>query len=172
MNGSQAVTDPPSQVPPGWDKWYSLLGHTKHYDYDLYIKRHRDPPRRVRRGQRDQGRRPARPCSLSRPTRRPRLSNPQLDEPAPHIGAQQDPYGDCAHAPIPERRDEHAFDQLALPRPPSALNEDDMSDKPPFLRGAPKLGPAEVNQVRRRRRCALASSGGGDRAVALRSITR
>ncbi len=89
----------------------------------------------------------------------------QLDEPAPHIGTQRDPYGDCAHAPIPERRDEHAFAEVPLPRPPS-FNEDDMSDKPPFLRGAPKLGPEEVNQVRRRWRCALASLRGVDRAVA------
>ena len=159
------MTDPPSQVPPGWDKWYSLLGHTRYYDYDLYINgnvthRGENPAANATRVATNKAVQlihdyasPALPFYL------------QLDEPAPHIGAQRDPYGNCAHAPIPERRDEHAFDQAPLPRPPS-FNEGDMSDKPPFLRGAPKLGPAEVNQVRRRWRCALASLRGVDRAVA------
>ncbi len=165
MNGYQRVTDPPSQVPPGWDKWYSLLGRTRYYDYDLYINgnvthRGENPAANATRVATNKAVQlihdyasPALPFYL------------QLDEPAPHIGTQRDPYGNCAHAPIPERRDEHAFEQAPLPRPPS-FNEGDMSDKPHFLQGAPKLGPAEVNQVRRRWRCALASLRGVDRAVA------
>ncbi|MGH2924690.1 MAG: sulfatase family protein [Solirubrobacterales bacterium] len=165
MNGYQTVTDPPSKVPPGWDQWYSFLGHTRYYDYDLYANG----------GVMHRGAEPEANATRVATNKAVQLIGSyasealpfylQLDEPAPHIGTQNDPYGDCSHAPIPERRDEHAFAGAPLPRPPS-FNEADMSDKPPFLSSAPKLGPASVSQVRRRWRCALASLRGVDRAVA------
>jgi N-acetylglucosamine-6-sulfatase len=165
MNGYQRVADPPSQVAPGWDQWYSLLGKTRYYDYDLYANGGVS-----RRGQNASANATRVATTKAVQLIRSYASDAvpfylQLDEPAPHIGTQRDPYGNCSHAPIPERRDEHAFARAPLPRPPS-FNEPDMRDKPPFLQDAPKLGPAEVNDVRRRYRCALDSLRGVDRAVA------
>jgi N-acetylglucosamine-6-sulfatase len=165
MNGYQKVTDPPTEVPPGWDQWYSFLGHTKYYDYDLYVN-----GGVVHRGSNPEANATRVATSKAVQLIRGYASEAlpfylQLDEPAPHIGSELDPYGDCGHAPIPQRRDEAAFAKASLPRPPS-FNEPDMRDKPPFLSGAPKLGSAEVAEVRRRWRCALDSLRGVDRGVA------
>ena len=61
----------------------------------------------------------------------------QLDERSPHVTHQFDPHGSCGHAAIPEPQDEGRFKD-PLPKPPS-FNEKDMSDKPSFLRSAPRL---------------------------------
>ena len=165
MNGYQQFADPPSVVPPGWDQWYSFLGGTRYYNYDLYSDG--DVAHR--------GSRPAANATQVANRKAVQLIRSwaseavpiylQLDEPSPHIAAQQDPYGKCGHAPMPERRDEGAYRNAPLPRPPS-FNERDMRDKPPFLSSAPRLSPAQVNHVRGRWRCALASLKGIDRGVA------
>ncbi len=165
MNGYEKYAHPASLVPPGWDQWYSFLGGTRYYDYDLYANGtviHR-------------GSKPGANATQVANRKAVQLIRSwaseaipiylQLDEPAPHIASQHDPFGDCGRAPIPEPRDEGAFKHAQLPRPPS-FNERDMDDKPPFLGSAPKLGRAEVSKVRRRWRCALASLQGVDRGVA------
>ncbi len=165
MNGYEKFADPPSRVPPGWDQWYSFLGGTRYYDYNLYINGHV-----VHRGSQAAANATRVATSKAVNLIRNYASEAlpiylQLDTPAPHIASQRDPFGHCGRAPIPERQDKGAFNDVGLPRPPS-FNEGAMSDKPAFLRGAPKLGRAETNKVRRRWRCALASLKGVDRAVA------
>jgi N-acetylglucosamine-6-sulfatase len=165
MNGYEKFAHPPSTVPPGWDGWYSFLGNTRYYNYDLYVNG----------GVARRGTRPAANATNVATHKAVQVIRQwaseaipiylQLDEPSPHIAQQSDPYGDCGHAPIPERRDERAFQHVPLPRPPS-FNERDMRDKPAFLSSAPKLGRGEANKVRRRWRCTLASLKGVDRAVA------
>lgn len=165
MNGYQYYARPPTLVPPGWDQWYSFLGNTRYYDYDVYANGavvHRGS------GPTDNAAQVATRRAVQLIRSWASKAVPiylQLDQPGPHIAAQRDPFGDCGQAPIPQPRDEGAFKQAQLPRPPS-FNERDMGDKPPFLSGAPKLGRAEASKVRRRWRCALASLKGVDRGVA------
>jgi N-acetylglucosamine-6-sulfatase len=164
MNGYQQFADPPSLVPPGWDQWYSFLGGTRYYNYDLYVNG----------GVTHRGSRPAANATQVANRKAVQLIRSwaseavpiylQLDEPSPHIAAQQDPHGNCDHAPMPELRDERAFGHAPLPRPPS-FNEGDMRDKPPFLSSIPKLTQTEAKHVRKRWRCALASLKGIDRGV-------
>ncbi len=164
MNRYEYFAHPASVVPPGWDQWYSLLGGTHYYDYDLYENGgvvHRGSKRGANSNEvatnkalqliRDWASK-AVPIYL------------QLDLPAPHVAAQGDPFGKCGRAAIPAARDEGSFADARTPRPPS-FNEDDMRDKPAFLSAAPKLGGAQKSKVRRRWRCALASLKGVDRAV-------
>jgi arylsulfatase A-like enzyme len=88
----------------------------------------------------------------------------ELDQRAPHIGGDPDPFGRCERAAMPQSGDRRAFAEARPPRPPS-FNEVDMSDKPPFLAGAPKLTTVELRRATRRWRCALGSLVGVDRGV-------
>jgi N-acetylglucosamine-6-sulfatase len=165
MNGYQNFAHPPSLVPPGWDQWYSYLAGTRYYDYDLFVN-----GTVVHRGEN-----PAANATHVANQKAVQLIRDwgseavpfylQLDEPAPHVAGQKDPFGKCGHVPIPEPRDEGAFKHAPLPRPPS-FNERDMRDKPPFLSSAPRLDRAATNRIRRRWRCALAATKGVDRGVA------
>jgi arylsulfatase A-like enzyme len=164
MNRYEQFAHPASLVPPGWDQWYTMLGGTRYYDYDLYENGdvvHRGSKRGANATQ------VATNKALQLIRSWASKAVPmylQLDLPAPHVAAQSDPFGKCGRAAIPAARDEGAFAGAPLPRPPS-FNERDMRDKPAFLSAAPKLGGAQKEKVRRRWRCALASLKGVDRAV-------
>ncbi len=164
MNRYEYFAHPTSLVPPGWDQWYSLLGGTHYYDYDLY-----ENGGVVHRGTNRGANATEVATNKALQLIRSWASKAvpiylQLDLPAPHVSAQADPFGKCGRAAIPAARDEGAFADAPLPRPPS-FNEPDMGDKPAFLSSAPKLGSAQKNKVLRRWRCALASLKGVDRAV-------
>ena len=166
LNGYAQFADPPSRVAPGWTDWYTVLRPgTHYYDYRLGINGH------VRhRGHKPKdyitrvlGKEAVHLIKTQAPRRRPFYL--QLDERAPHVGLQNDPYGNCDRTPIPDRRDEKLFRKAPLPRPPS-FNEEDMSDKPAF----PQVGATPRPRPRsggfaRRWRCALASLAGVDRDV-------
>jgi N-acetylglucosamine-6-sulfatase len=165
MNGYQNFARPPSTVPPGWDQWYSYLAGTRYYDYDMYVN-----GSVVHRGENRQANATHVATQKAVQLIRDRASQAipmylQLDEPAPHVAGQKDPFGKCGHVPIPEPQDEGAFKNAPLPRPPS-YNERDMRDKPPFLSSAPRFDRSATNRVRRRWRCALAATKGVDRGVA------
>jgi N-acetylglucosamine-6-sulfatase len=165
MNRYEQHARPATLVPPGWDQWYTLLGGTRYYDYDLYVNGDV-----IHRGSRPGAHATRVATSKAVQLIRSWASEAipiylQLDQPAPHIASQRDPHGDCGRAAIPEPRDEGASKGVSLPRPPS-FNERDMDDKPDFLSSAPKLGRSQVSKVRRRWRCALASLKGLDRGVA------
>jgi arylsulfatase A-like enzyme len=51
------------------------------------------------------------------------------------------------HKPFtPAPRDSHTFDGLKAPRPPS-FNEKDVSDKPPWISGSPKLSGGQIAKI-------------------------
>ncbi|OLE36400.1 MAG: hypothetical protein AUG48_07490 [Actinobacteria bacterium 13_1_20CM_3_68_9] len=154
-----------SRVAPGWSEWYTVLRPgTHYYDYRLGINGHSR-----HRGHKPQdyvtrvlGKKAVHLIRSHAPQRRPFYL--QLDERAPHVGLQNDPYGSCDRTAIPDRRDEKRFDNAPLPHPPS-FNERDMSDKPGFLSAAPRLTPSGRQRIRRHWRCAVASLVGVDRDV-------
>jgi N-acetylglucosamine-6-sulfatase len=164
LNGYERSVEPNSVVAPGWDEWYSVLGNTHYYGYDLFVNgttRHHGR----RRGDHIThvlNRDSVRLVKKYAPKGHPFYL--QLDQRAPHSGQQNDPFGRCGRAPIPEPVDRKLFRDEGLPNPPS-FNEGDMSDKPSFLSGAPKVGPAERRKIRKHWRCALASLRGVDRGV-------
>jgi arylsulfatase A-like enzyme len=154
-----------AKVAPGWSNWFTVLTHTAYYDYVLskdgvrrrYGHRPRDYVTRVL------GKQAVRLVDRYAPQRRPFYL--QLDEGAPHVTRTDDPHGDCDLMAVPDPRDEHKFDNASLPHPPS-FNEEDMSDKPAFLRAAPSLGPTIQSRLLAKWRCALDSLVGVDRSVA------
>jgi N-acetylglucosamine-6-sulfatase len=164
LNGYERTVEPDSVVAPGWDQWHTVLGNTAYYGYNLFVNGG------VRHYGRHRGdhithvlnRRAVRMVRRYAPKGHPFYL--QLDQRAPHVGQQHDPYGRCGRAPIPLPSDRHRFQRESLPKPPS-FNEANMRDKPSFLSSAPKVGSLERRKIRRHWRCALASLRGVDRGV-------
>jgi N-acetylglucosamine-6-sulfatase len=165
LNGYPTWAHPPSRVAPGWSEWYTVLKPgTHYYDYRYAINghlRHRGHRPKDYIG-RVVGKDAARLIRTHARQRRPFYL--QLDERAPHVANQNDPFGPCDHAPIPDRRDRKRFKDATLPQPPS-FNETDMRDKPGFLSAAPPVGTDAKSRLRKHWRCGLASLVGVDRDV-------
>lgn len=165
VNGYPSYVDPPSRVAPGWDEWYTSYTPIHYYDYRLSING--DEAFRGNAPDDYIGRVLAHEATQLVDTYAP-LPRPfylQLDEMAPHVSDQDDPYGPCSRAAIPDPRDEGEFDSAALPEPPS-FDEQDMADKPPFIASAPRLSESDEQRLTAKWRCALASMTDVDRAVA------
>jgi arylsulfatase A-like enzyme len=165
LNGYPQWAKPPSRVAPGWSEWYTVLKPgTHYYDYRYAINGHaRNHGHRAKDHLgRVVGKDAVRLVREQAPRRRPFYL--QLDERAPHVATQRDPYGACDHQPIPDPRDERRFRGVPLPESPS-FNEQDMSDKPGFLSTAPPLGAGTESRLREHWRCALASLVAVDRDV-------
>ena len=164
LNGYQRFADAPSEVAPGWEEWHTVHGSSQYYDYNYFVNG----------GVAHHGTQPGDHVThvLNRdavtlvkqyaPRGLPFYL--QLDERAPHVGGPSDPFGDCGGAAFPKPADEGLFADARLPKPPS-FNESDMTDKPAFLKGAPRLGAVEQAGAATRWRCALASLAGVDRGV-------
>jgi N-acetylglucosamine-6-sulfatase len=164
INGYEGFVQPSSKVAPGWSQWFTSVSATRYYNYvlsDNGRQRYRgsDPDDYIGRVLAD---RATKLVDDYAPKRRPFYL--QIDERAPHGTRQEDPYGDCGHGPIPDRRDENLFGEALLPASRS-FDERDMSDKPRFLRLAPRLTPHDEALILRRWRCALASLTSVDRTV-------
>ena len=165
LNGYVQFAHSPSRVAPGWSEWYTVLRPgTHYYDYQLGVNghlRHRGhkPEDYVTRVL---GKDAVHLIHAHAPQRRPFYL--QLDERAPHVGLQKDPFGSCDRTSIPDRRDETRFKNAPLPHPPS-FNEANMSDKPGFLSSAPPVSASNERTIRKHWRCALASLVGVDRDV-------
>ncbi|HXF00626.1 MAG TPA: sulfatase [Solirubrobacterales bacterium] len=165
LNGYERAAQPDSVVAPGWDQWHTVLGNTAYYGYDLFVNGS------VRHYGRHRGdhithvlnRRAVRMVRRYAPKGHPFYL--QLDQRAPHVGQEHDPYGRCGRAPIPLPSDRHRFQGVSLPKTPS-FNEANMRDKPNYLSSAPKVGFVERRKIRKHWRCALASLRGVDRGVA------
>ena len=162
MNGYLNVADPSTEVAPGWDEWYSVLtSNTHYYGYDAYANGRIEHPQ----GHITPFLNHTAVDLVKRFAPRPRPFYLQLDEAAPHISYGHDPHGPCSAAAIPELRDEKAFSHARLPKPPS-FNERDMTDKPGYLRNAPRLTPVQQVAIERMWRCSLDAIAGIDRGVA------
>jgi N-acetylglucosamine-6-sulfatase len=65
---------------------------------------------------------------------------------------------------VPSPGDEGLFKNAELPKPPS-FNEEDISDKPSFIKDLPSLSDKSISSIEKRYRCTLASLAGVDRGV-------
>jgi len=146
---------------PGWDGWATVVG-SGYYDYPLYGAK----------GPRDFGSEPS--DYLGRVITRRAVGavedaaggdRPlflQVDYFAPHSNPTDDPR--CGDSALPDARDRGLFRDARAPRPPS-FAEEDVSDKPRFLRRRP-LTRRAIEDIDRRFGCQLASMRSVDRGVA------
>jgi N-acetylglucosamine-6-sulfatase len=88
----------------------------------------------------------------------------QVDHLAPHVGSRQE-QSRCERGPIPHPDDEELFSDATAPRTP-AVDEEDVSDKPEFIRRNDPLTPRQLAAADRHYGCALASLRAVDRSVA------
>ena len=123
-------------VPPGWDKWFAVFEPpVEYFNYDVNSN---GQLRHFGTGESDYltdvlSRQTQQFISASVAQGKPFFA--YVAPPAPH------------HPLTPAPRDEHTYDGLKAPRPPS-FNEADVSDKPPWIRQLPRLSDrakAEVN---------------------------
>ncbi len=140
-------------IPPGWDRWAGLADNQHMYDYDQnhdgklvhYGSRERDYrtdvyTRKATRFIRD----------AAGDNRRFFL---HVSAPPPHTEALDN----CAkHNPRPAPRHLGAFSTEPLPEPPS-YDEEDVSDKPQFIRDRPRIDQNVRDCITRRWRSALES---------------
>jgi N-acetylglucosamine-6-sulfatase len=153
---------------PGWDQWVAALEPRRYYDYDLqvngdtqsYGSRPRDYQTKVLEG-----------YALKTISRyMPGRDNPlfmTFAPYAPHIQAGRggDPTGRCAGAAIPGPHDGDLFASDPLPDKPS-FNEENVDDKPTFIRRLPPLTFQDALDIQRRWGCQEAALRGVDRSVA------
>ena len=129
--------DDPAHIPPGWDEWHVLVAETAYFDYDLnengevnsYGKRPKDYINDVLSNK-----------AIEYVRGSVDSSDPfflYLAPPAPHLPA------------TPAKRHRNAFAEEEAPRPPS-FNEEDVSDKPLWLRNRQRISEAEVSNIDKR----------------------
>lgn len=144
----------PRYVPPGWDRWNGLNTTLKMYDYTL-----NEDGRTVEYGSLPsdyatdvyarKGRAFIRAAAADG---EPFYLNVAAN--APHLEGR---LGDCAEVnPRPAPRHIGAFALDPLPKPPS-YDEEDVSDKPEYIRQLPRISPEVETCIERRWRSALAS---------------
>ncbi len=137
LNGYENTT----YVPTGWDDWFAKASHNFYYDYDIndngtlvhFAKTRKDYFTDV----------------ISRQTQEfiDASVDPSTGQVKPFFAyvAPTAPHGPAT----PARRHLHAFDGEQTPRLPS-FNEEDVSDKPPFIQAVPALDDSRIAAIDRR----------------------
>jgi arylsulfatase A-like enzyme len=155
----------PNVVAPGWDEWHTALegAHVlPYYDYRLHENGHtvdygsseRDYITRVLNDKAVH--------LIHEYVPGPKPLFLSLDQIAPHNGPNTS--ARCHGAPLPYPSDLNKFVKTPLPESP-AFNEADVSDKPSFVRHAPRLTAAGIDDLQRVNGCRLASLQEVDRGV-------
>ena len=145
---------------PGWDGWATVIG-ASYYDYEMFGAD----------GSRKYGSKPddylARVITnravgaIEDASQGERPLFLQADYYEPHPDPSDDPR--CGDAALPDPRDADLFVDPKAPRPPS-FNEEDVSDKPPFMQRK-RLDPEAIGRIDRRFGCTMASMRSLDRGI-------
>jgi N-acetylglucosamine-6-sulfatase len=151
-------------VAPGWNEWHAALEPRRYYDYDLKVNGDtvhygKDPGDYLTRVLTQR--------AVKVIDKEVRKRDPlflQFAPFAPHVGPS-DPTGRCKGAAVPDPRDGERFATEAPPLPPS-YDEEDIEDKPSFIKRLPPLEERDDASVNKQWGCALAALHGVDRAVA------
>jgi N-acetylglucosamine-6-sulfatase len=155
-----------SKPGPGWDEWITALEPRRYLGYGLRVGRKvvefgqkaKDYITRVFNSRAVQ--------VIQKQAPKPEPFYLQLDQFAPHAGPGT-AKGPCAGRDVakPDPADYAAFANEPLPTPPS-FNEEDISDKPSFVKDVPRFTEKNIAAITQRYRCALASLVGVDRGMA------
>jgi arylsulfatase A-like enzyme len=165
LNGYERVAQARTVPAPGWDQWHSLIKPRRYYGYTLSVNGGTRPYTNAPEDYLSSvlTERSVRMINRFGPKRKPFYL--QLDHLAPHTSGGEENGGKCVGAAIPGPQDEDVFDDEPLPDPPS-FNEQDVSDKPSFIRSLPPIEEGQKDVLRKRYRCALGSLREVDRSVA------
>jgi N-acetylglucosamine-6-sulfatase len=164
LNQFENVLPEPADVPAGWDRWVTQLEPQGYYGYDLsengrtvhFGQAPSDYVTRVLDGEAVR--------LVRRWTPGPRPLFLQLDQFAPHTSPRS-PIARCKGAAVPDPRDQDRFRGAPIPtRRPNG--EQNISDKPPFMRSLPGISDFHFVRLERHYGCALASLREVDRGVA------
>lgn len=152
LNGYPGEEDP-AYVPPGWDEWHGLETGNTYSEYDLnengevlsYGKKPKDYSTDVLTSKAIE--------YVQGATDNTEPFFLHLSPYAPHLPA------------TPAKRHRNAFAEEEAPRPPS-FNEEDVSDKPLWIRDRQRIAEAEVSNIDNRYRRRLESMLAVDEMVA------
>jgi N-acetylglucosamine-6-sulfatase len=163
LHGYEDSIKADTKVAPGWDEWYTALEPRAYYDYSLMVNGETEAYEGDKRDHLT-GVLNRTALELIRkyvPKQKPLYL--QLDQYAPHSGPGSKT-SRCENGAVPGPGDEGLFRDEPLPKPPS-FNEDDVSDKPSFIRGQSPLDAEAISNVGRRYGCMLASLASVDLGV-------
>jgi N-acetylglucosamine-6-sulfatase len=153
------------EVAPGWDVWFTAVGATRYFDYEISANGRR---RHFGDGPRSHITRVLNRKAASLVRRVTPGSQPlylQLDHRAPHTETGTNSGGRCGARAVPEdARDEERVRDEPLPTPPS-FNEADVSDKPSYIRDSALLNRGRIKKITKRYDCGLAALRSVDRGV-------
>ena len=141
-------------VPPGWSRWFALMGPSTYHFYDYKVSEDGVP---VSYGSEEAD---YQTDVLAAEAERILRSRVGAKEPfflavtpvAPHLETR----GGATVPPRPAPRHQGAFADEPLPRKPS-FNEANVADKPPHVRKRPRLGKSGIDDVVEVHRARLAS---------------
>jgi len=162
LNSFEQDAGGPAAVAPGWDLWFTELEKRRYYNWKA------SKNGRVRHygtANSDHATKVMTDFATRWTARLARKEDPfymQLDYYAPHTSTGRDTR--CSSAAVPEPKDEHRFAGYPLPQPPN-FNEEDVSDKPPYVRDRDQLDEAAIENIARRYRCTLEALYGVDRGI-------
>jgi N-acetylglucosamine-6-sulfatase len=122
-----------SSVPPGWDDWFGQYGGS-YYSLDVNDN---GTDRHYGNSASDYG-----TDVISNEAQSFIATSAQMGEPFFAYVAVTAPHYPTKAAP----RDLNTYDGLKAPRPPS-FHEDDVSDKPPWIRSLPKLRASQITHI-------------------------
>jgi len=164
LNGYESAVGTPTEVAPGWNRWYTTLGSTRYYDYDVAAN---GKAVHFRDGDGEYVTRviTRKATELAKrliPKQEPLYM--QVDERAPHTETGTDSGGRCGGRAVPDRRDKDTYRDATLPRPPS-FNELDIADKPDFVKSRLPIDSARMKKMTKRYGCMLSTLRGVDRNV-------
>jgi arylsulfatase A-like enzyme len=133
LNGYSGTTN----KPPGWDRWFAHAGTPHYYDYEINDD---GTVRRFGSSTADYE-----TDVIANHAQNFIGTSVRTGKPFFAYVAPKAPHGQAGHA-TPAPRDKHTFDGLKAPRAPS-FNEQDVSDKPPWMRKLPRLGDAKKAKI-------------------------
>ncbi|MGI8460923.1 MAG: sulfatase family protein [Solirubrobacterales bacterium] len=165
LNGYERVARARTRPAPGWDQWHSLIKPRRYYGYTLSVNG----------GTRPYTNAPADYLTSVLTERSVQMINRfgpqkkpfylQLDHLAPHTSGGEENGGRCLGSAIPGPLDEDAFDNEPLPTPAN-FDEENVEDKPSFIRNLPRIDEERIDNLERRYQCALGSLREVDRSIA------
>jgi N-acetylglucosamine-6-sulfatase len=164
LNGYEGAVGTPTEVAPGWNIWFTTLGSTRYYDYDVSAN---GRPRHFQEHDNDYVTRVINRKAKSLIGRAAPLRAPlylQVDHRAPHTETGIETRGGCSGRTVPDPDDKQLYKREALPQPLS-FNEADVSDKPGFVQSRIPIDVNRLKKLTKRYTCALASLRAVDRGV-------
>jgi arylsulfatase A-like enzyme len=163
MHGYEDAVDPASTPAPGYDDWFGMLVNS----YYRYVISDNGVPERFGRAPQDYATSVINHRAVNLIHEYAEAGDPffiHVSHVAPHSHRTKGSICDNAAQPAP--RDVTRYSRAVFPDPPPpSFNEENVLDKPPFIDRLRRLTPADIQEIRRKYRCGVASLRHIDRGV-------